>query len=369
MTNQSNSPLSPAVFVFIISVILFLAFGCGRPDPPLRSVLVFSKTAAFRHGSIAEGKRMFLNLAAEQGFTVDTTEDASVFNPDSLAQYNVVVFLNTTGDVLNPDQQRELERFTAAGGSWLGIHAAADCEYRWPWYHRLVGAYFKNHPAVQSAAIDVVNGDHPATEHLNPRWTRTDEWYNYRDIRHDDIEVVLKLDETSYEGGENGGDHPVAWHHPIGNGRAFYTGLGHTPESYREPQFVAHVAGALEYLFGEGRPVDYESVPAAPEANRFPAETLVQGLTEPMELELLPDGRPLWIQRRGEVMVYDPDFGMAAEVNKLDVWTKFEDGLLGLALDPAFADNQWVYLYYSPNIPESLNRLSRFRWTDRKSVV
>jgi cytochrome c len=365
MTNNSTTPLQPAAVLFIVGVIIFLACGCGGGDAT-RSVLVFSKTEGFRHSSIEAGQDMFRRLSDEMKFDVDFSEDADVFTQDGLSKYNVIVFLSTTGDILNPAQQRELERFMKAGGNWLGIHAAADTEYDWPWYNDLVGAYFQSHPrGTPQATILVDNRNHPATEHLDETWVRNDEWYNYKSIK-DDFTTLMRVDESTYEGGENGENHPIAWYKPIANGRMFYTGLGHTDASYSEPEFVAHIMGALDYLFGDNKPVSYAGVKATPEENRFVVEELVKGMTEPMELELLPDGRPIWIERRGGIKVYDPEFDAVAEVHTMDVWTEFEDGLLGIALDPDFSENNWLYLYYSPNGEESVNRLSRFRFADNR---
>ena len=363
MTNNTPAPLQPAAVLFIVGVILFLAYGCGGA-PETRSVLVFSKTEGYRHASIEQGQEMFRRLASEQNFQVAFSEDATDFNQVDLAKHNVVVFLSTTGDILNPEQQRELERFMAAGGNWMGIHAAADTEYDWPWYNELVGAYFLSHPRGQPLATIVVEDhNHPSTEHLADRWVRNDEWYNYKSIK-DDFTTLMRMDESTYEGGENGENHPIAWYKPMSNGRMFYTGLGHTDESYVEPDFVTHIMGGLNYLFGDNKPVDYATIASSPEQNRFPVEELVTGMTEPMELELLPDGRPIWIERGGAIKVYDPDFEAVAEVHNMNVWTEFEDGLLGIALDPKFADNNWMYLYYSPVGEESVNRLSRFQFAN-----
>ncbi len=364
--DNTRAQIQPAVLLFLISVLIFLAFGCGGGSgPEVRSVLVFSKTAGYRHASIEDGKQMFLRLAKEKGFQVDTTEDASVFTQENLAKYNLVVFLSTTGDILNNEQQIELRRFMQAGGNWMGIHAAADTEYKWPWYNELCGAWFLSHPEHQEATILIDDPNHPSTKHFNETWTRFDEWYNYKNIR-EDINPVMRADESTYEGGENGAYHPLAWFRDVENGRSFYTGVGHTPESYRDPDFIAHIWGGMEYAWGDSRPVDYAGVKRTPEENRFQVEALVTGLTEPMELELLPDGRPIWIQRGGEIHVYDFDFEQSTKVAELDVWTEFEDGLLGIALDPDFAENHWMYLYYSPNIATSVNRLSRFKFMDNQ---
>lgn len=217
-------------------------------------VLVFSRTQGYYHESIPSGIAAIQKLGRENKFDVDTTKDASKFTSDNLKKYKVIIFLSTTHDVLNDEQQAAMEQFIRAGGGYVGIHAAADTEYDWPWYNKLVGAYFKSHPGnpnVRKAVINVINKDHPATKNLPDRWERTDEWYNYKDIN-PDIKVLAKLDETSYEGGENGENHPIIWYHEFDGGRAFYTGGGHTKESYSDPVFLQHLLGGIEYAIGNG---------------------------------------------------------------------------------------------------------------------
>lgn len=215
-------------------------------------VLVFSKTTGFHHASIPAGIRAVQQLGEEHGFSVDTTTNAAVFSDERLKNYDAVVFLNTTGDVLNTEQEEAFIRYIRAGGGFAGIHSASDTEYEWPWYGQLVGAYFVNHPAIQEASISVVDHDHAATNHLPPVWIRTDEWYNLRYVN-EDVHLLLTLDESTYlqPGGEPGTeDHPIAWYHETGGGRAFYTALGHTEESYSEPAFLHHMLGGIEYAMG-----------------------------------------------------------------------------------------------------------------------
>ncbi len=212
-------------------------------------ILVFTKTAGFRHTSILKGINTIKDLGTENNFDVDQTENASDFNTDDLRQYKAVVFLNTTGDVLDSAQQTVFENYIKGGGSYMGIHSATDTEYDWPWYGQLAGAYFNGHPAIQEASIDVVDRAHPSTEHLSATWVRTDEWYNFKDVN-PNISVLLNLDEASYNGGTNGGDHPISWYHEFDGGRSFYTGGGHTEASYDEPDFRAHLLGGLKYCLG-----------------------------------------------------------------------------------------------------------------------
>ena len=240
------------------------ALACTRPAhapdaaaaaaPPPR-VLVFSKTAAFRHGSIPAGKVALVKLGAEQGFAVDTTEDASRFSAEGLAPYRAVVFLSTTGDVLNDAQQAAFERWLRAGHGYVGVHAATDTEYDWPWYGRLAGAYFQSHPSnpnVRKGTFVVVDKGHPATRGLPERWERSDEFYNFKQIN-PALRVVMTIDEKSYQGGTNGPDHPMAWYHAYDGGRAFYTAVGHTNESFGEPLVLQHLAGGIRWAMGDAR--------------------------------------------------------------------------------------------------------------------
>ncbi|GAA2657842.1 ThuA domain-containing protein [Streptomyces vastus] len=219
----------------------------GRADG---RVLVFSKTAGFRHDSIPDGIAAVKDLGAEGGFTVDATEDGGAFTSRNLAKYDAVVFLSTTGDVLNEAQQSAFEGYIRRGGGYVGIHAAADTEYDWAFYGGLAGAYFQSHPAIQPARIDVEDHAHPATSHLGEAWDRTDEWYNYRSNPRDRAHILASLDESSYTGGTMNGDHPIAWCQNYQGGRAFYTGIGHTKESYADPAARRHLLGGVRWAIG-----------------------------------------------------------------------------------------------------------------------
>ncbi|GGQ84551.1 ThuA domain-containing protein [Streptomyces asoensis] len=216
-----------------------------------RHVLVFSKTAGFRHDSIADGVTTVRELGATAGFTVDATEDAGAFTPANLRRYDAVVFLSTTGDVLDAAQQKAFETYIRHGGGFVGVHAAADTEYDWAFHGGLVGAWFRSHPAVQPAAVVVEDRAHPATSGLGPTWNRTDEWYDYRTNPRERVHVLASLDEDSYTGGTMDGDHPIAWCRTYQGGRAFYTGAGHTKESYADPAFRAHLLGGIRYAVAD----------------------------------------------------------------------------------------------------------------------
>jgi type 1 glutamine amidotransferase len=213
-------------------------------------ILVFTRTTGFRHDSIPDAIAALRRVAAASGFSVDATEDAAAFSDPNLRSYRAVVFLLTTGDVLDPGQQAAFERFIRGGGGWAGVHSASDTEYDWPFYGELVGAYFAGHPAVQPAAVHVRDRAHPATAPLPEVWLRTDEWYGFRSNPRAAVHVLATVDETTYAGGSMGADHPIAWCREFSGARAFYTAGGHTRESYTEPLFVAHLAGGIRWAAG-----------------------------------------------------------------------------------------------------------------------
>ncbi len=214
-----------------------------------QKVLVFSKTAKYHHMSIAVGVPAIMKLGKENNFDVDTTTNATLFTYDNLKQYAAVIFLNTTGDVLNDTQQGEFEKYICAGGGFVGVHSATDTEYDWQWYGNLVGAYFKSHPAQQNATFNVVDRDFIATKHLPAVWKRFDELYNFKWMA-SDLHVLITIDEKSYTGGTMGENHPMSWYHTYDGGRAFYTELGHTDESYADPLYLGHLLGGIKYAMG-----------------------------------------------------------------------------------------------------------------------
>ncbi|MEW1587773.1 ThuA domain-containing protein [Micromonospora vinacea] len=324
------------------------------------SVLVFSKTAGFRHDSIPTGIAAIQQLGAANGFTVDNSEDGAVFNDANLAKYKAVIWLSTTGDVLNADQQAAFERYVKAGGGYVGIHAASDTEYSWAWYGDLVGAYFANHPQNQQATVKVEDHAHPSTAELPDRWSRFDEWYNFQTNPRPDVHVLASLDEKSYTPGAGamGADHPTAWCQDFDGGRSWYTGGGHTRESYAEPGFLSHLLGGIQTAAGV---VNADC--GASKTSNFEKVTLDSNTSNPMELDIAPDGRVFYIERDGRVQIVKPDTGNTVTAVDLDVFTGNEDGLIGIRLDPDFATNKWVYLYYAPNDGVTRNLLSRFTVT------
>jgi type 1 glutamine amidotransferase len=235
------------ILTTLLLTCLAVTVSFAKPKP---KVLIFCKTAGFHHESIAVGIPAIIKLGKENNFDVDTTTNSAKFTEANLNQYAAVIFLSTTGDVLNNEQQTAFEHYIKAGHGFVGVHAATDTEYDWPWYGSLVGAYFKSHPAQQEAKLDVVDRGFPATNHLPATWRRLDEWYNYKWIA-SDLNVLIKIDENSYKGGENGSNHPMSWYHAYDGGRSFYTELGHTDASYADPLYLKHLLGGIKYAIGK----------------------------------------------------------------------------------------------------------------------
>lgn len=336
-------------------------------------VLVYTKTAGYHHNSIAAGSVAITKLGNANGFAVDVSDDSTKIAESNLKNYAAVVFLSTTGNMLTPYQQVDLERYIQAGGGFVGIHAAADAGYDWKWYGRLVGAYFDSHPQQQQATINVVDKTNASTKMLPENWSRRDEWYNYKNIN-PNIKVLLNLDEKSYTGGKNGANHPIAWYHDFDGGRSFYTGLGHTDQAFSEDLFLQHLLGGIKYAIGNGK-LDYAKAKSqhAPEQNRFQKTQLFTGsLFEPTEMTILPNLDVLIAQRRGEITLYKNATKKVSLAAKLNVYFKAsvkginaEEGVLGIQKDPDFATNHYIYIYYSP-IDVSVNRLSRFVFANDK---
>ncbi|HEX8038641.1 MAG TPA: ThuA domain-containing protein, partial [Chryseosolibacter sp.] len=356
------------LFLLAVSAAVVLT-SCSHKRQGKPRVLVFSKTAGFVHSSIPAGVAAVQKLGAQNGFDVDTTKNAAYFQEDSLKKYAAVIFLSTTGNVLDYRQEAAFERYIQAGGGFVGVHAATDTEYDWRWYGKLVGAYFMSHPKPQQARFVIKDRDFPATRFFaDSVWQRTDELYNFKNIN-PDVHVLITIDESSYEGGANGKFHPMSWYHEYDGGRAFYTEMGHTEESYSEENYLKHLLGGIQYAMGENEELNYRQAKTQlpPDEDRFTKTQLAYGtFFEPTEMTILPNLDILVTQRRGELMMYKHDTKNIKQVGFLNVYWKTsvprvnaEEGVMGLAKDPAFAKNNWIYIYYSP-VDSSVNRLSRF---------
>lgn len=367
----------PALFriIALLAMVGFFFISCNKRSGKPR-VLVFTKTAGYHHESIPSGVAAIEKLGSENNFDVDTTSNAEMFTEDTLKKYAAVVFLSTTGDVLNNYEEADFERYIQAGGGYMGIHAAADCEYDWGWYGRLVGGYFLVHPGikdsfpnVQTGVLNVVDQNNPATKDLPKEWKRTDEFYSFKKLNKD-VHVLMTIDENSYHISTKMPYHPMTWYHEYDGGRAFYTALGHTKESFTEEPYLKLILGGIKYAIGDNKELDYSKAKTArvPDENRFTKTQLVTGtFFEPTEMTILPNLDVLVAQRRGELYMYKNATGTVKQVGFLNVYFKTlhtpgvnaEEGFLGLKADPNFAKNHYIYAFYSP-ADTSVNRLSRF---------
>ncbi|MCR9064613.1 MAG: ThuA domain-containing protein [Cytophagales bacterium] len=360
------------LFLTTLSVLFLSALSFGQQ----KKVLVFSKTAGYRHSSIEAGIEFFKKVGSKENISFSFSENSEDIDEDNLTQYNAVVFLNTTGNILNDRQQADFERYIQAGGGFMGIHAAADTEYEWPWYNRLLGAYFASHPGgdvsnIQNGKMTVHSKKHPATAHLATTFERKDEFYDFKSVQKEAINVLISVDEKSYKQGKMGDWHPMAWYHEFDGGKVFYSNFGHVESTFEsEENMQIHLTEGLKSVLAEK--LDYTKVRSqrAPEENRFIKTTLANNLYEPTELAILPNGKVLVVERRGEVKLWNPETEVFSTINKFDVFSGFEYGLMGIGVDPNFSRNNWIYLYYTPNTDEHTdNYLSRFTYNPEKDEI
>ena len=208
------------------------------------SVLVITETKGWVHDSIESGLKLIQNIGNKNNFNVYHSDNSSVITYKNLKEIKTIIFLNTTEEILTDVEQKVMESFIRSGKGFVGVHAAADTEYNWQWYGKLVGAYYRNHPEVMNGKILTIN--HKITNHLDSEWEIEDEWYNFDYVNYD-INILLHLDEDSYIGGEHPDYHPITWYHEYDGGRSFYTGLGHTKEVYDDERFIKLLEKGILY--------------------------------------------------------------------------------------------------------------------------
>lgn len=234
--------------------IVMVLMSSGMKAQDQFNALLFTKTEGWHHESINEGVDAIRELADRNMFSVNWQEMTGVFTDDGLENYDVIIFLNTTGDVLNEDQQAAVERFIQSGKGFVGIHSASDTEYEWEWYTQLVGRMFRSHPKIETAEITVQDHDFPGLErHPETRWW-TDEWYEFHEENVEGLNYLITVDESTYDATDDWGQgrakgmgdfHPVAWYHEFDGGRSFYTAMGHMPENYQDELFLEHLFGGI----------------------------------------------------------------------------------------------------------------------------
>ncbi|MGW3897249.1 ThuA domain-containing protein [Micromonospora profundi] len=351
----------------IASLMLVLGLAPPASAAPAFRALLFTKTAGYRHDSIPAGISMFQQQAAANNFELVQTEDASVFTPANLATFDVVIMFQTSGMVWTSAAQRQaIEGYLASGKGIVGVHNATDMgiEAEYPWWDQTVngGAHMPEHsPGVLPGTAIVADKQHPSTVGLPDRWNRSEEWYNFDTNPRGNVHVLVTADERTYNPGSRamGPDHPISWCRNAGGGRVWATAMGHASESYSETNFRNHVLGGVKWAAGN-LPGDCGGTVWG----NFEKRTLDDNTVDPMAMAVAPDGRVIYVQRGGQVKIFKPSTNSTVTAGTLSVYTGGEDGLTGMALDPNFASNGYVYLYHSPaSSSTDVNRVSRYTLT------
>ncbi|MGH2945488.1 MAG: ThuA domain-containing protein, partial [Solirubrobacteraceae bacterium] len=333
-------------------------------------VLIFTKTAAFRHTeAITQGTPLIRAALEDAGITSEHTEDSAIFNDEDLARFDALVMFQASGDPWTADEKAAMERYQQAGGGIVAIHNAADMRGGYQWWDELIGSLMPGHAATgtspgQPGEVIVEDRTHPSTSHLDSRWARSDEWYNFSTNVRGDAHVLATMDESTYDPGGNamGYDHPISWCKLYDGGRAWVTAMGHFGAHYSEPEFIQHIVGGVQYAAGVV-PGDCGGT----KWDRFEKVALDESTSAPFALDVAPDGRAFFTELvRGQIRVYDPDTQTTKTALTLDVYAGGEDGLLGIALDPDFEQNHHLYVYYAPDSNDNsdpanfFSRVSRF---------
>lgn len=222
--------------------------------PKQKRVLIFSHTTGYRHASIEPGIKALVELGKRERVTVVSSEDPAIFSTAGLKGYDAIVFLSSTTDPKKPesewfqgDRRTALQNFVQRGGGIVGIHGATDSHYHWPWYQQMIGGHFASHPeGTPTGTVKIVDRTHRSTQGLPATITRSDEWYYFGDYN-PEMHLLVTLDPKSI-GQADSNPNPISWAHSFKGGRVFYTAMGHTNESYSDPNFLKHVAGGLNWV-------------------------------------------------------------------------------------------------------------------------
>ena len=227
------------------------------------AILIFNKTNGFiHHDALPAADALLVRLAGQQGWDVFVTDNGAVHNKRDLERFQLIVWNNVSGDVLTQDQRESFRHWIEQGGGWLGIHASGgDIRYEWNWYvETLIGAQFVGHtvePQFQDAKVLVSDTAEWLTDHLASPWiVPQEEWYAFdNNPREKGYKILLAVDESSYitQGktfmwnDRMEGEHPIVWRHKVGEGKVFYSSMGHTPESYDIPEYQELIEKAMSW--------------------------------------------------------------------------------------------------------------------------
>lgn len=242
-------------YLFVTLLVQIFSLNTAFTQQKQFKALIVTTTNGWHHESLHYGVIALEELATKNFFDAEVYQDPKSFNDSFLKKFQVIIFLCTTGDVLNPDQQKVLERFIQSGKGFVGIHSASDTEYDWDWYNKLIGRMFYIHPVVQTARLQVLDPSFPGMQGFMQGQLWTDEWYQFGEEKVKDLHYILGVDESTYNTKVNWGEkkgegmgkfHPIAWYHNYDGGRSFYTALGHLPTNFSNEAFLNHLyAGIL----------------------------------------------------------------------------------------------------------------------------
>lgn len=239
-----------SLFIFLIFQTTF----CVLASAQQFKALLVTTTRGWRHESIDAGVLALQELGKKNYFDVVLFQDPNGFTDDFLKQFQVVIFLNTTGDIFDSAQHKVMERFIQSGKGFVGIHSASDTEYGWDWYTKLVGRMFYIHPEIQTARINIIDNSFPGLQGFAGNKWWTDEWYEFGPEKISGLHYIIAVDESSYNPKIQRGDkkgkgmgkfHPIAWYHNYDGGRSFYTALGHMVSDYSDPAFLNHLYAGI----------------------------------------------------------------------------------------------------------------------------
>jgi type 1 glutamine amidotransferase len=261
-------------------VALFFTFVSAQPKP---KILVFTKTQGYDHGTRVVADSLILSLGAKNGFDVDTTNTATGFFTDAkLSSYKAVCFINTTGNLMTDAEKAAFQRFITAGNGYVGMHASADCEYAWPWYHELLGAYFVGHPFnIALAKIAILDRNNPSSQFIKKDTIiRTDEWYFFDNNTYapaidpaklTNLHVLMNLVESSLPNSTQSKYHPICWYQTFAGGKAWYSGFGHNPAYFRDTIVQKNLLGGILWASGmSATPVTFKRATVHPLAPLAP---------------------------------------------------------------------------------------------------
>ncbi|MFC8123976.1 ThuA domain-containing protein [Streptomyces sp. NPDC057302] len=352
------------VAALLLAVGFLPATSSAADKAPAFRALLFTKAVGYVHDSIPAGVQMVKEQAAAENFEVVETADATVFDDAKLKDFDVIIMLQNSGMVWDTEAQRDaMKKYVKSGKGVVALHNTLDMgvEDSFPWWDDLInaGAHMPAHsPGVLKGTAKVADRAHPSTKGLPERWERPEEWYNFDKNPRGDVHVLVTADETTYDpgGSKMGADHPISWCRNAEGGKVWATAMGHDKASYTEPAFREHVLGGIKWAAGN-QPGDCGGTVWS----GYEKTALDDNTADPMELDVAKDGKVFYVQRSGEVKIFDPKSHSTSTAGKLDVYTGGEDGLVGMELDPKFATNRWIYLYYAPaKATDDVNRLSRF---------